>query len=216
MIGHNLQGYRFDRVSILRSVPPESGVYAIYREGRYIYVGDGADIQAMLLAHLDGDNDCITRGHPTGFAFELLPEPQRVSRRNTLIVQLVTLMPAGCNRKLDLKRGRMVLGRARGRRSRGQRGSKTVISIVIGREVPFRYNLVTMDITAILNELREQRDQLERAIAALESTNGRSKRAYNRKSGKRTMSAEARAKIAAAAKKRWAAAKKAGKSTLAA
>lgn len=73
-----------------------------------------------------------------------------------------------------------------------------------------------MDITAILNELREQRDQLERAIAALESTNGTSKRAYNRKSGKRTMSAEARAKIAAAARKRWAAARKAGKTTLAA
>jgi hypothetical protein len=75
-----------------------------------------------------------------------------------------------------------------------------------------------MDITAILNELREQRDQLERAIVALESINGTSARAYSRKSksGKRTMSAEARAKIAAAAKKRWAAAKKAGKSTLAA
>jgi hypothetical protein len=110
----------------------------------------------------------------------------------------------------------MVLGRARGRRSRGQRGSKTVISIVIGHEVRFRYNLVTMEITAILKELWEQRDQLDRAIAALESTNGRSKRAYNRKSGKRTMSAEARAKIAVAAKKRWTAAKKAGKRTLAA
>jgi hypothetical protein len=75
---------------------------------------------------------------------------------------------------------------------------------------------MAMDITAILDELREQREQLERAIAALESTNGRPKRAYNRKPGKRSMSAEARAKIAAAAKKRWAAAKKAGKSTLAA
>jgi hypothetical protein len=73
-----------------------------------------------------------------------------------------------------------------------------------------------MDITTILNELREQRDQLQRAIAALESTNGTSKRAYHRKSGKRTMSAEARAKIAAAAKRRWAAAKRAGKSSLAA
>jgi hypothetical protein len=73
-----------------------------------------------------------------------------------------------------------------------------------------------MDITSILHGLREQRDQLERAIAALESTNGTAKRAYNRKSKKRKMSVEARAKIAAAAKKRWAAAKKAGKSTLAA
>jgi hypothetical protein len=84
------------------------------------------------------------------------------------------------------------------------------------QDLRFRYNPLAMDITTILNELREQRDQLERAIAALESTNGTSKRAYRRKSEKRTMSAEARAKIAAAAKKRWAAERKAGKSTLAA
>jgi hypothetical protein len=73
-----------------------------------------------------------------------------------------------------------------------------------------------MDIGAILNSLREQRDRLERAISALESTNGTSKRSYKRKPGKRSMSAEARAKIAAAAKKRWAVARRAGKTTLAA
>jgi hypothetical protein len=97
MIGHNLVGYRFDRDSIVRFAPNAPGVYAIYREGRYLYVGEGQDIQRMLLAHIEGDNDCITRKHPTGFAFELVPDAQRVSRRDILIAQLVTMAPAGCN-----------------------------------------------------------------------------------------------------------------------
>ena len=71
-----------------------------------------------------------------------------------------------------------------------------------------------MEIDAILTQLKDERDRLNAAIAAL----GGTVTAKVRKTGmrKRVMSAEARAKIAAAARKRWAAAKRQGKSTLAA
>lgn len=70
-----------------------------------------------------------------------------------------------------------------------------------------------MNIGEMINELKQERDRIEAAIRALEGTS------YKRTTGngrrKRTMSPEARAKIAAAAKRRWAAARKAGKTTLA-
>ena len=65
-----------------------------------------------------------------------------------------------------------------------------------------------MDIQSILQDLREQRDQLQKAIDALETNNHNSTGRRGRKPG-RHMSAEARARISAAMKKRWAARKRA-------
>ena len=72
-----------------------------------------------------------------------------------------------------------------------------------------------MDITSIVAELREQRDRLDAAISALERTNGATATTRTGHTSKRHMSAEARARISAGLKKRWAAAHKEGKSTLA-
>lgn len=55
-----------------------------------------------------------------------------------------------------------------------------------------------MDTTEILKNLEEQRDAIETAIQAL---NGRPKN--RRRSGRKTMSAEARKRISLAQKKRW-------------
>ncbi|WP_041855398.1 hypothetical protein [Candidatus Korobacter versatilis] len=71
-----------------------------------------------------------------------------------------------------------------------------------------------MEINAILSQLKEERDRLNTAIGALEVVGTGAPRKTGKR--KRVMSAEARAKIAAAARKRWAAAKKKGKTTLAA
>jgi hypothetical protein len=70
-----------------------------------------------------------------------------------------------------------------------------------------------LNIGEMINELKQERDRIEAAIRALEGAT--SKRATGNGRRKRTMSPEARAKIAAAAKRRWAAARKAGKTTLA-
>lgn len=80
-----------------------------------------------------------------------------------------------------------------------------------------------MDMNAILNNLREERDRINGAIKALEGPdrNGRRgrrpgvfrKRAAGRKP-KRRLSAAGRKRISEAAKARWAKAKKQGKSRL--
>jgi hypothetical protein len=57
------------------------------------------------------------------------------------------------------------------------------------------------DLGAVLDELRQERDKLDRAIAALSGITG--KRGSN-PHVKRTLSAAARARIAAAQRARWA------------
>lgn len=71
-----------------------------------------------------------------------------------------------------------------------------------------------LEIDAILTQLKAERDRLNAAIGALEIVGSGAARKQGKR--KRVMSAEARAKIAAAARRRWAAAKKKGKTTLAA
>jgi hypothetical protein len=71
-----------------------------------------------------------------------------------------------------------------------------------------------MDTTRILEELKQQRDVLTAAIAALEGTsrpNGKRRSGARRR---RRLSAAARKRISQAAKARWAKAKKAGRNTL--
>lgn len=70
----------------------------------------------------------------------------------------------------------------------------------------------TMNLQAILADLRHQRNRIQEAIEVLEQiTDGRTGKRWGRKTG-RHMSAEARARISAAQKKRWAAQKRAAKS----
>ncbi len=64
-----------------------------------------------------------------------------------------------------------------------------------------------MNIDAILSGLREQRDQIQRAIDALESRGPAAPARRGRKPG-RHMSADARRRIGLAMKKRWAERKK--------
>lgn len=96
MIGPGLPTHNFTREDILKDSPSASGVYAIFNPQKWIYVGEGKDIQARLVAHFNGDNACITKEKPTGFQFEYSPSDKRVARQDQLILQLG---PA-CNQRL--------------------------------------------------------------------------------------------------------------------
>ena len=79
-----------------------------------------------------------------------------------------------------------------------------------------QYNLA-MDVSALLVEIDSELNRLQQARAALVALGAPAKRSPGRAKGalakivtkKRVMSAEAKARIGAAQKKRWAAAKKA-------
>jgi hypothetical protein len=69
-----------------------------------------------------------------------------------------------------------------------------------------------MNVQQIVKQLKLRLGSIDRAIAALQRTSGTT---HSVSKPRRKMSADGRARIAAAARRRWAAAKKAGKSTLA-
>lgn len=80
--------FAFTEASVNANAPSASGVYALFNQGRWIYIGESGDIRARLLQHLRGDNACITRERPGMFAHELLAANQRVTRQNALILEL--------------------------------------------------------------------------------------------------------------------------------
>lgn len=76
------------------------------------------------------------------------------------------------------------------------------------------YNPAPMDTASILKTLKQERNRIDAAIAALsDGTESRGRRRSGRKP-KRRLSAAARKRISDAAKARWAKAKKAGRSSL--
>lgn len=85
---NNPNSHSFSHLGIMLSAPSASGVYALYRVERLIYIGESGNIRDRLVDHLNGDNDCITRENPGLFSYELHPAPQRVLRQNLLIQEL--------------------------------------------------------------------------------------------------------------------------------
>lgn len=78
----------WDRSAILLEVPNASGVYALWRLGTWIYVGESYDLQRRLLQHFHGSEPCIVREAPTSFGFELLSPVGRLSRQRALVLEL--------------------------------------------------------------------------------------------------------------------------------
>lgn len=84
----------FTRARVGTITPVEAvGVYGLYRSGRWVYVGRGM-IRDRLMAHLNGDNPCITREAPTHWVDEITAD--HVARERVLIVELT---PA-CNQQV--------------------------------------------------------------------------------------------------------------------
>ena len=88
--------YVFGFFSVMDNAPAESGIYAIYNDKSYIYIGEADDIRARLINHLNGDYPCILSRHPRAFSFELCPCGGRFRRQTELIRELT---PA-CNIRL--------------------------------------------------------------------------------------------------------------------
>lgn len=84
----------FSRAEVEALAPNQRGVYGLFRDGLWVYVGKG-DIRQRLLDHLNGDNPFITSARPTYWVGEVL-QGDPSSREKQLIAEL---SPA-CNRKL--------------------------------------------------------------------------------------------------------------------
>ncbi|OGP85235.1 MAG: hypothetical protein A2Y95_02775 [Deltaproteobacteria bacterium RBG_13_65_10] len=85
--------YQFTQNGIEWLRTGQMGVYGIFRQGAWIYVGSG-DIRARLLDHLNGDNPCITRERPTNWAAEETSD--YVNREKVLIREFDPI----CNKKV--------------------------------------------------------------------------------------------------------------------
>ena len=84
----------FNRANIEALNPNQNGVYGLFKQGKWIYVGKG-DIRQRLLAHLNGDNPYISREAPTHWVDELVTgDPS--SQERALILEF----QPSCNQKV--------------------------------------------------------------------------------------------------------------------
>ena len=81
----------FSRQNIETLNPGQVGVYGLFTQGSWVYVGKG-DIRQRLLDHLNGDNPCITRQAPTHWVDEVTPRDPSVRER-----QLILEFQPACN-----------------------------------------------------------------------------------------------------------------------
>jgi hypothetical protein len=65
-----------------------SGVYGLSDASQWIYIGETANIQAMLLQHLQSPQGPLREHVPSGFTFELSPAEHRVERQHQLVTEL--------------------------------------------------------------------------------------------------------------------------------
>jgi hypothetical protein len=91
--------YLFQRDCILQNAPESSGVYGLFN-AFWICIGEDDNLRARLLDHLDGDDPCIVRFQPSGFAFELASPIDRRRRHEQLIKELQPLCNTSHNGKL--------------------------------------------------------------------------------------------------------------------
>ena len=73
--------------------PGQMGCYGLFKQNQWIYVGKG-DIRTRLLAHLNGDNPCITRSGPTFWVDVVTNDYDNVEK--ALILELTPT----CNKKV--------------------------------------------------------------------------------------------------------------------
>lgn len=85
----------FIKSNVESILPNQLGVYGIFGQNRWIYIGKG-DIRTRLLAHLNGDNPAILAARPTHWVDEVCVDPKMSIREKQLILELNPL----CNRKI--------------------------------------------------------------------------------------------------------------------
>ena len=75
--------------------PDQSGVYGIFKQGQWIYIGKG-DLRKRLLSHLNGDNPCILAAGPTHWVGEVLRDPAMSAREVRLTIDCKPI----CNQRV--------------------------------------------------------------------------------------------------------------------
>jgi hypothetical protein len=83
----------FTKADVESVNPNQMGVYGLFKQGEWIYVGKG-DIRERLLAHFNGDNPCITRRAPDHWVGEVTKNYD--NREKELILELTPT----CNQKV--------------------------------------------------------------------------------------------------------------------
>ena len=83
----------FNKVTVQTLNPNQHGVYGLFKQDVWVYVGKG-DIRQRLLDHLNGDSACITAQSPTGWVDEVTANAD--AREKALIVELDPV----CNRRV--------------------------------------------------------------------------------------------------------------------
>jgi len=82
-------GFSYNRTSVIANAPEASGVYALFNQGVWVYIGEAQNIRDRLLQHLTNEqNVCVAKAHPQWFAYELLWPAYRVARQDGLILEL--------------------------------------------------------------------------------------------------------------------------------
>ena len=82
-------GFPFNRQSVTASAPEASGVYALFNNGIWVYIGEAQNIKDRLLQHLTKSHSLlIERANPQWFAWELVFGVYRIARQNQLILEL--------------------------------------------------------------------------------------------------------------------------------
>lgn len=92
---HNWWNYSSNGITV--NAPKRSGVYAIGRGDRWIYIGEAGDIQARLMAHRARQTDqstCISGKGADRFSYELWDSAHRGARET----ELIDMYDPDCNR----------------------------------------------------------------------------------------------------------------------
>lgn len=90
-------GFRFDTSSVIANAPDASGVYALFNQGVWVYIGESQNIRERLLQHIANEqNACVRRSNPQWFAYEPVLPVYRVVRQDQLILELHPT----CNQRL--------------------------------------------------------------------------------------------------------------------
>ena len=87
----------FNTPSVHKNAPESSGVYGLSNAREWLFVGQGNNIRAQLLEHLNEADTALMAQKPKGFAFELCPPAELIRREDALVREL----EPRCNRRMD-------------------------------------------------------------------------------------------------------------------
>lgn len=93
----NAGSFPFSEQGIAKYAPRDSGVYGIFNDREWIYIGEAKDMETRLYEHVRGQSEQstrISRRNPTSYVFERCDAATRVKREVALIRELDPV----CNR----------------------------------------------------------------------------------------------------------------------